>query len=168
MLETDVLDRYVDLSKSLPQLPSLSRRIRLSWNGGTYLDTTGDDDISGFLISGTLRIDSKPETTQIVAKIAAYPGNWIADGYGLGQFGGGGFGRSATTYTWTSDPLCGGSWTFAVASEDKEGNAGPVVLSVTQSIESPPLPPSGSSMGSALSYQYVGPVARVATLMWPQ
>ena len=88
----------------------------MSWAGGTYLDPTGRDDVRGFRIYGSDAPGGPVDYATPLDTVAAYPGGWVSDGFGMGGFGSGGFGRAATTYQWQSDPLAPGVWQFAVVS----------------------------------------------------
>lgn len=155
-----------DFSSSLPAAAGLSTRAKLSWLGGTYLDPTGGDDVRGFRIYGPDAPGGAVDYTTPLATIAAYPGGWISDGFGLGGFGQGGFGRAATTYVWESGPLASGSWTFAVVPYDAAGNAREPGQVATVTIVEAPLPPAAAADGTSLSYTYAGPSTRTATLTW--
>src|SRR5207245_1178859 len=117
----DADEATADFSASLPAAAGLSSRARLSWLGGTYLDTTGRDDIRGFRMYGPAAPGGPVDYTTVLATIPAYPGGWISDGFGQGGFGQGGFGRAATAYRWESGPLASGIWTLAVVPYDSAG-----------------------------------------------
>ncbi len=156
----------VDFSPSLPTAAGLSTRAQLSWLGGTYLDPTGNNDVRGFRVYGSDVPGGTVDYTTILATIAAYPGGWISDGFGLGGFGQGGYGRAATAYQWESGPLAAGSWTFAVVPYDIAGNIREPGQVATVTVTEAPLPPSAASDGSLLSYSYGGPSSRTARLTW--
>jgi hypothetical protein len=140
-------------------------RARLSWQGGTYLDTTGNDDIAGFHIYGSPSPGQPPSYSAPLATVAAYPGGIFADGFGLGGFGQGGFGKAASSYLWTSSHLSSGVWQFAIKPFNSAGNeaAGSGVTSLT--ITAPPAPPRQNASGQRLTYTY-NSTTRVATLAW--
>ena len=128
----------------------LSDRARLSWLGGSYLDPTGNDDFAGFRVHGEPEPGGGIDWTSPLAKICAYPGGILTDGYGLGPYGLGGFGRAASSYEWTSPAPKSGLWSFAVVSFDAAGNPGtPVMTSVA--IQAPPAlrPPLPMDHGSS-------------------
>jgi hypothetical protein len=151
-----------DFSALLPAAPN--DRARLSWLGGTYLDPTGNDDVSGFEVYGEVLPGSGIDFQNTLAEITAYPGGILTDGFGLGGYGQGGFGRSASAYSWTSQALQSGAWSFAVVPVDAAGNQGaPSLTSVT--ILAPPRPPAAFPDGSRLIYTY-NPSARTLTLFW--
>ena len=156
----------VDYSAQLPASSSLTTRAELCWKGGTYLDPTGLDDIRGFRIYGSPSPGAAIDYTGALATVAAYPGGWVSDGFGLGGFGDGGFGRSASTYQWESAFLASGVWQFAVVPYDHAGNARGAGQMASVTIREAPLPPAASTSGSRLAYQYSGPVSRLATLTW--
>jgi hypothetical protein len=162
----DPSEATVDFSSSLPTASGLSTRARLSWLGGTYLDPTGNDDIRGFRVYGSDTPGGMVDYTTILAAIAAYPGGWISDGFGLSGFGQGGYGRAATAYQWESGPLASGAWTFAVVPYDAAGNSRQPGQVATVAIAEAPLPPATAADGTSLSYSYSGPSIGTATLTW--
>jgi hypothetical protein len=156
----------IDFSASLPAATGLSTRARLSWLGGTYLDPSGLDDIRGFRIYGSSAPGGAVDYATAQETIAAYPGGWISDGFGLGGFGQGGFGRAATVYRWESGPLASGVWQFAVVPYDAAGNSRDPGQVATVTIAEAPLPPAAAADGTLLSYNYAGPTTGTATLTW--
>ena len=156
----------IDFSAQLPTSSSLTTRALLTWNGGTYLDPTGLDDVRGFLVYASPVAGAAVDFAGVPATISAYPGGWISDGFGLGGFGDGGFGRSASTYQWESDFLASGVWSFAVVPYDHAGNARGTGQMAGVTIREAPLPPAVSASGVRLAYQYSGPSSRLATLTW--
>jgi hypothetical protein len=147
------------------QLPGSARNLaQLTWFGGSYLDSTGNDDVAGFWIYGEKIPGGGIDFTKTLAEICAYPGGIRTDGYGLGGYGQGGFGRAASSYQWTSSALKSGSWSFAVASYDAAGNAG-TPLSTSIAIEAPPRSPAAYPDGSRLKYVY-NSAERNVTLFW--
>jgi hypothetical protein len=151
-----------DFSALLPVSPS--PHARLSWLGGSYLDPTGNDDVTGFRVYGASSPGGSIDLTTPLAEIAAHPGGMITDGFGLGGFGQGGFGRSASQYTWRSSYLDSGVWSFAVVSVDAAGNAGaPAMTSVE--ISTPPRPPAAFADSSRLRYSY-HQATQTVTLYW--
>ena len=149
---------HQDFSASLGSTAQ-SGHARLSWEGGTYLDSRGNDDVSAFEITSSRAPGAANDPTHVLAKIAAYPGGWISDGFGLGGFGRGGFGRSATAYLWTSPPLASGVWQFSVVPVDRQGNAKASARVISLSAVSVPLAPAAPVAGPRLAYQpsSVGP-----------
>jgi len=155
-----------DFSSQLPAAMGFTTRARIAWKGGTYLDSTGLDDVRGFRIYGSPRPGAPIDYATVVATVAAYPGGWISDGFGMGGFGDGGFGRSASTYEWKSNFLNSGVWSFAVVPYDRAGNARGMGQHTSVTIVEAPRPPAVSASGVRLAYQYSGPVSRIATLTW--
>ena len=164
--EVDPEDSNVDYSSQLQLLPGLSSRVQLSWYGGTYLDSTGRDNIGGFLIYGSTETSTLGSQTTLLARFAAYPGGWITDGFGLGPYGDGGFGMSATSYSWTSDPMASGTWFFSIVCFDKAGNSGSTVNVNSVTILAGPQPVTPTSASSNFTYQYPSWTGNVATLNW--
>ena len=111
--------------------------MQLSWQSGTY---TGAD-LAGFRIYSSDSPGGAIDYTTPLATITAYPVGDRTDGFGFGGFGGGGFGQAPGTYTWTSDPLAAGTWSFAIVSFDAAGNAGPA-QTTTATITAPPREPA--------------------------
>jgi hypothetical protein len=133
----------------------------LSWLGGTFIGSEiagfkvfGSDTAGGF---GSGGFGAGPfgdiDLTTVLADITAYPSGIYTDGFGLGGFGYGGFGQSAGTYTWTSEPLTRGNWSYAVIPYDSAGNLGTAALTGV-TIACPPLPPGLFSDNSRLHYVY--------------
>lgn len=153
-----------DLSASLPAIVGSGAVVELTWLGGSYLDSTGLDDVQGFHVySGTVAGGAVSYTTP-VATIPAYAGGVILDGFGLGGYGGGGFGRSESSYSWRSDRLGVGTWNFAIKSYDAAGNEG-TAATVSKAITGPPRPPEPTDDGARLTRSYVSGT-RVVTLSW--
>ncbi|HEV3122736.1 MAG TPA: hypothetical protein VGY53_12570, partial [Isosphaeraceae bacterium] len=140
-------------------------RVRLNWQGGTYLDTTGHNDLAGFHIYGSPLAGQPPSYSSPLATVAAYPGGTIADGFGLGGFGQGGFGKAASIYVWTSDRLSSGVWQFVVKPFNTAGNDSASASVSSFTITAPPAPPQQASGGKRLTYTY-NAATRVATLAW--
>jgi hypothetical protein len=155
-----------DFSDELSGPVGTGSRASLAWYGGTYLDPTATDDIQGYRIYRSTFSGGTVDTGTSLASIPAYPGGMITDGFGMGAFGLGGFGRVASFYEWRSEPLPSGVWTFAVSPYDKEGNSqsSPTFTSVT--IIGAPPPPRADERGNRLSFSYSGPSTRIATLNW--
>jgi hypothetical protein len=164
--------------------PAPQNRVTLSWIGGMFLDdltdvagyyvyeatpsggfgdggfgtggfgNSGGFGTGGFGVGGfggaTYTLNTSP-----LATVPAYINGVVTSGFGCGGFGVGGFGNSSATYSWTSDPLTGGTWTFGVAAFDVAGNVG--VLSLTSvTITAPPAAPALFSDGERLHYLVAG------------
>ena len=155
-----------DFSANLAGSGGENNRVRIAWLGGTYLDRTGRDDIQGFQIFRSPTAGSAVSLTQPIDTVAAYPGGWISDGFGLSGFGQGGFGRAATPYQWTSGPLSPGNWQFAVLPYDKAGNLQGSGQTLNAVIKTAPRPPAPALNGPRLSYIYAGAATRQVTLNW--
>lgn len=158
----DATEKDTDFSSGLPSTPQ--DRARLAWQGGTYLDASGDDDILGFRIYGEATPGGGINLATPLATVPAYPGGIITDGYGLGGFGSGGFGRAANAYTWESAPLRSGTWNYSVKSYDAAGNEGTAAAG-SVAISVPPQPPARNAAGSRLTYTYDAMTQQV-TLSW--
>jgi hypothetical protein len=140
-------EENTDFSGSLASAPA--RRAELSWLGGTF----EAPDIAGFKVYGESTPGGGINYGTVLADITAYPAGILTDGFGLGSFGTGGFGRVAGTYTWTSEPLGSGTWSFAVVPYDAAGNAG-TGATTTVTIAAPPREPAFGSDGiTRLTYQ---------------
>jgi hypothetical protein len=150
-----------DLSSSLPTAPTTGDRAKLTWYGGTYLS----DTIAGFKIYRSATSGGAVSYTTPVATVAAYPAGIPTDGFGVGRFGGGGFGRSEAAYTWRSDPLPTGTWRFGVAAYDAAGNQVSSPSEIDVDIVALPKPPGATSAGRRISYTY-NSGSRVAVLPW--
>ncbi len=119
----------------LPSAPA--RRVQLSWQSGTYKGT----DLAGYRVYGEPSPGIGIDFTSPLSDLTAYPAGILTDGFGLGGFGDGGWGQAASTLSWISDPLAGGSWQFAVVPYDEAGNEG-TARTVTVTIGSPPRAPA--------------------------
>ena len=154
-----------DFSTSLSGPGGMATRAALTWQGGTYLDPTGRGDVAGFKIFAARSPGGEVDRSAPIDSVAANPGGWITDGFGLGGFGGGTFGRSACTFKWSSPPLASGTWRFAVVPHDAAGNLQGPGRTVQVTIVAAPRPPAAAPDGSRLSLAY-RPVDRRATLSW--
>ncbi len=162
----DSREATLDFSSGLPAPPGMTARASLSWTGGSYLDPTGRDDVRGFRIYGSAAPGGPVDYSTLADTVAAYPGGWVSDGFGMGGFGSGGFGRAATSYAWQSGPLAAGTWQFAVVPYDGAGNARGTGRVATVTIAVAPRPPAAPASGGRLSAQYSGPPSRLVTLTW--
>jgi hypothetical protein len=139
-------EQLADFSASLP--PTFNRRVRIAWQSGTYKGL----DLAGFRVYGSDGPGGAVAYSAALADITAYPAGIATDGFGLGTFGSGGFGQSASNYAWTSDPLAAGTWTFAVVPYDTAGNEGAAQIT-TATIAGPPrTPPTFDGASTRLQY----------------
>jgi hypothetical protein len=156
----------VDFSSSLASLAQGVGKVQLSWNGGTYLDASGEGNLQGFRIYQSASPNASVNLAAPVDEVAAYPGGWVSDGFGLGGFGLGGFGRSASSYAWSPGFLPSGLWQFAIVPYDQAGNNRGSGQTVTATVAVPPRPPALPSGGNRLNYTYSGSATRQVTLHW--
>ena len=150
----------VDFSASLPTTYPPDR-VNLTWTGGAFEGA----DLAGFRIYGPLAAGGAVSYVSPLADIPATVAGVDLSGFGLGGFGLGGFGTAAQSYSWTSDPLLAGSWTFAVVPYDGAGNQNGSPAHVSVTVVAPPRPPAADSSGRRLTYSY-NPSTRVPTLNW--
>ncbi len=127
-------EETASFSSSLPSSPS--RRVQLTWQSGTYAGA----DIAGFRVYSSDAPGGVIDYTAPLATITAYPAGIVTDGFGFGGFGAGGFGQAPGTYTWTSNPLAAGTWSFAIVPFDAAGNPGPA-QATTATLNAPPREP---------------------------
>lgn len=163
-------EEQLDFSADLATAPA--RRANLSWLGGTFTSSAiagyrvyGSDQAGGY---GIIGFGDGPfgeiDLSTVLADITAYPSGILTDGFGLGGFGYGGFGQVAGTYTWTSNPLTNGTWSYAIVPYDAAGNLGTVSLT-SVAIDCPPLPPALFSDNTRLHYTY-NATSHETTLTW--
>ena len=155
-----------DFSPGLGSLGQGGAVATLTWQGGTYLDPSGQDSVQGFRVYRSDAPGGPVNRSKPVDEVPAYPGGWVSDGFGLGVFGSGGFGRSASVYDWSSGSLPGGDWGFTVVPFDRAGNERGDGRTVTVKVAAAPRPPAPSADGKRLSYSYSGPSTRLVTLHW--
>jgi hypothetical protein len=149
-----------DFSADLPAPAGGGDRVRLDWIGGLYLGA----DLAGYRVySGTAPGGAVSYTTP-VATITAYTQGIVSEGYGDGGYGDGGYGDGSSNYSWTSGPLAGGTWNFAVRPFDVVGNEG-TTSTFSAVIDAPPPPPAANATGKRLTYSY-NSSTHVATLAW--
>jgi hypothetical protein len=152
-------EEQTDFSSSLPV--TSNRRAELTWQGGRFEGL----DLAGFKVFGSATAGAagtggfgggtfgSVDLTHVLADITAYPSGILTDGFGFGGFGDGTFGSAPSVYTWISDQLTRGDWTFAVIPYDVAGNLGtPALTGVT--IICPPLPPALFADNTRLHYRY--------------
>lgn len=154
----DQADIQINVQPELPPAPA--RQVTLSWLGGTYQGA----DIAGFHVYGEPSPGGGIDYSTIVATVPAYVAGIITDGFGYGGFGQGGFGQSAALYSWTSQPLSGGTWNWGIKPFDTAGNEGSAQTTAV-TIAAPPLPPAPFSNMTRLQYTY-SQSARQVTLNW--
>jgi hypothetical protein len=159
-------DMTQDYSASLSGVVGSGDRARLTWYGGSYLDPSGNDDVQGYQIHTSKVSGEAVDYNGQICSVPAYPSRILTDGYGMGEFGRGGFGRAASYYEWRSGPLSSGSYEFAVIPYDRAGNSQDSPRSATVTVETAPLPPRDDENESRLTYSYSGRVARIATIQW--
>ncbi len=151
-------ERQVNFASSLP--PRYQRHANLSWLGGTYLSA----NLAGFNIYGESSPGAGINFSAAVAQVPAYTAGIVTDGFGSGGFGQGGFGQAAGWYSWSSPPLTGGTWHWAVQPFDAAGNEGPA-QTIAVTIQAPPGPPAPFPNGQRLEYVYHSST-RQAVLSW--
>ena len=156
----------LDFSSQLSSLQLGVGKATLSWNGGTYLDPSGADQVQGFRIYQSRFAGHAVDFSAPVADLPAYPGGWVSDGYGLSAFGSGGYGRSGSSYQWTATGLSTGLWQFCVMPYDPVGNNRGSGQTSSIAIQTAPLPPAADASGRRLTYSYAGPSTRLLTLNW--
>lgn len=140
--------------------PGPQDRVLLEWAGGTYLGV----DLAGYRVYGSTGTPVVA-AANLLGTVPAYSGGSVTDGFGMGGFGSGGFGSAAASYTFTTAPLAGGTWTFAVVPYDLYGNVQGSPATVVQAVASPPRPPAANAAGKRLTYTY-NSGTRVVTLSW--
>jgi hypothetical protein len=140
-------EAQTSFAAELPGSPA--RLATLSWLGGTFESV----DIAGFHIYGEGFPGGGIDYTDLLATVPAYVAGIITPEFGYGGFGQSGFGESAGSYTWTSQPLSGGTWLWAVKPFDLAGNEGPAATTAV-TIAAPPLPASPFPHMNRLSYVY--------------
>jgi hypothetical protein len=132
----------------------------LSWQGGTFQAP----DIVGFHVYGERSPGGGIDYSTILATIPAYTAGVITDGFGYGGFGQGSFGLSSGAYSWTSPPLSGGVWNWAVKPFDAAGNEGSAQTAAV-TINAPPSAPAPFAGQTRLVYSY-NPATKSVTLNW--
>ncbi len=150
-------DRSTNFSASFgyPQTRAL-----LEWEGGTF----EAPDIASFNVYTESTPGAGANYSVPVANIAAYPGGIIVDGFGLGEFGGGGFGASESDFEWESAPLTTGLWHFAVSPVDMAGNVGTAATTSVQ-IYAPPIEVAPFTDRSRMHYAFNN-TTEIAVLTW--
>lgn len=151
----------VDYSGSLPSDPVPPDRVTLTWQGGDWQGP----DLAGFGVYSSATPGGAVDYTRQIGFVPATVAGVDLGGYGFGGYGEGGYGQSAAAYSWTSDRLASGVWTFAVVPQDLAGNAQGSPNTVTATVVAPPAAPAPFADGSRLRYSY-NPSTRVPTLTW--
>jgi hypothetical protein len=151
-------EAWLDLSSELPSAPD--DRVTLTWTGGTFLDTA----IAGFEVFQSDGPGLAVDYSAPVATIAAYSAGQITDGWSQGGWNDGGWGESAGYYSWTSDHLAGGVWSFGVKTLDQFGNLAHTLETTATVIAAPP-PPARNASGRRLTYIY-NATPHTVTLNW--
>lgn len=146
-----------DFSGSLPSAPP--RRVQLAWTGGTWESPT----IAGYHIYQSDVAGGAIDYTKPVATVPFQTGAQTYDGYGRGGYGAGGYGAGDASFSWTSDPLATGTWSFAVVPFDTAGNEQASHLTISQAVTARPAPPAPDSAGRRLTYTLSG---TTPTLNW--
>ena len=134
--------------------------MKLSWLGARFRPQI-------WLVSESTANTSRArgiDYTAALATVPAYVAGIITDGYGYGQFGHGGFGQSSASYSWTSQPLYGGTWAWGVKPFDYAGNEGSSEMASVP-VNAPPLPPAPFPDRTSLHYIYTRST-RQAELEW--
>lgn len=149
-------EQHTDFSSSFV---TLANKATLSWSGGAFEGS----NLMGFHVYGSSVPGGPVDYTRLLATIVAFEQGDTSEGYSLGGYSGGGYG-DANPFTWTSGPLDGGTWTFAVVPYSEAGNEG-VGAAATVNIIAPPKPPARNAQGQRLTYTY-SPSARTVTLSW--
>ena len=150
----------VDFTATLPPPPWGHSRATLGWDGGTYLG----DDIASYRVYSSAAPGGAVDLTAPVAVVTAYDQGVVDDGFGQGGFGGGGFGLAASSYSWRSDPLAPGVWSFQVHAVDDAGNES-TAAAATVTVAGPPGPPALGPGGVRVTGAYDKATGRV-TLSW--
>lgn len=151
-------EQQTDFSSSLPSAPN--NRVRMSWLGGTF----EGEDIASYRIYSEPSPGAGIDYAKPVGTVAAYPGGFIQDGWGLGGWDEGGWGFASSAYEWTSEPTTSGVWAFAIRPVDSAGNEG-AGSAGTVAVSIPPLPPARNADYSRLEYSY-DPATKRITLNW--
>lgn len=149
-----------DFSGSLPSAPA--SHAQLTWTAGAYL--AGSLPLAGFHIYGEATPGGGIVYSTPLATVAAYPAGVRTDGWNQGGYDTGGYGSIPGSYSWTSGPLAGGTWAFAVKPYDAAGNEG-TAATTSVVIAAPPRPPAANAAGKRLTYVY-NATTRIATLSW--
>jgi hypothetical protein len=141
-----------DFSADLPTVAGTVNRVNLSWTGGAFEVTDPDKPpLAGFRVYGPTAPGGAVSYATVLGTVAYAPGGISQGGWGQGGWGQGGWGAGVETFSWTTGPLCPGSWTFAVKPFDEAGNEGTAVTA-TQVVAAAPQPPARNAAGKRLTY----------------
>ncbi len=155
----------VDFSGSLAAVETPTKAIQLTWDGGEWEETTLD--VAGFHVYKSLTPGSSISYVTPIATIPLSVQGTTVGGWGAGGWGAGGWGAGLASYSWTSDPLCPGSWSFGVKPFDIASNEGTAV-ETTSVVVGPPQPPARNAAGDRLTYAnfHLSGGHAFATLHW--
>lgn len=142
----DVGEAAVDFSASLPSPPGGGSRALLRWQGGSFLG-----DVALFHVYAGRSPGGAVDYSAPVAVVAAYPQGQVHDGFGVGPYGAGVFGKAAGLYSWLSPALANGTWNFAVAPVGSTGVEG-TPQTTSQVIAGPPAPVPRDAAGRRVTY----------------
>jgi hypothetical protein len=132
----------IDFSETIP--PQTQEYCNLEWTAGSFL--AAGSAIAGFEVFGSPTAGASVSYTAPIAVIPFDPTGTL------------------TSYSWTSQALTTGVWTFGVCAVDQAGNLStPATASVT--VAAPPAPPAANAQGVRLTYTF-NPATSVATLFW--
>lgn len=149
----------LDMSTDAGYPSTVADRAVLTWSGGAYLS----EELTGFAIYAGANAGDAVSYTTPVALVDAVNGATATDGFGVGTFGAGGFGRAAQDYSWTSAPLGPGTWNFGVKAR-RAGGVESTAVTASVTISAPPRPPASFSDGTRLQVASYNSGTRVATV----
>ena len=137
----------VDYSGSLSAAPP-GTKANLSWQGGLWQGA----DLAGFRIYRSATAGGSVDYITLIDYVPV--GDTGVGGWGTGGWGQGGWGDTGGVYSWTSESLGPGVWTFAVVPVDVAGNAQGSPSATNATIAGPPRPPAPYSDGTRLRYSF--------------
>jgi hypothetical protein len=146
---------FADYPYGVGAFTPISTRATLAWQGF---------GAAGYRVYAGSGPGQPIDYTKILADVSAIEQGLSTDGYGVGPFGGGGYGVQGGAWSYISDPLDRGVWNFSVVPYDLANNNGsPMTTTVT--ITAPPRPPEANAAGQRLTYSYdLG--TRTVSLQW--
>ncbi len=147
----------IDFSGSLPSYPDT--HVTIAWQGGAWLG-----DVVDYLVYGSAVAGGAVDYGAVLAVVPATSAGVDLSGWGLGGWGEGTWGAAAQNYSWRSQRLGSGVWTFGVRARDSAGNQGST-NEVSFTVVAPPRPPATNAAGKRLTYTY-NSSTRVPTLHW--